>query len=300
MKKSILFFLFIFLSNYQVSFAQELLFDVRVNAENIETSDKQIFQDMERNITEFLNQTNWTDLEYKQQEKIKCNFIINVQEMPSIGKFKATATIQASRPVYNTDYDTPLFYVFADKEWLFDYSNSQPIQFIENSFSDNLSALLSYYSLLIIGMDQDSFGAESGTPYLEKARQVMLSAQGTSFPGWRNDSPSNRFWIVDDLLNNNFNDFRQGIYSYHRKGLDLFTEKPDEARKNILNFLKKLEKIKNQRPSSPVLRNFFLSKNDELSNIFSKGDMKIRKESYEILTKLNPAEMDKYKKILDK
>ena len=280
--------------------AQELICNVRVNAENVETTDRQIFQDMQRNFTEFLNQTNWTELDYKQQERIKCNFIINVQEMPSIGRFKATATIQSSRPVYNTDYETPLFYVFADKEWVFDYSASQPIELVENSFANNISSLLSYYAFLIIGMNHDSFGSESGKMYLDKAQQIMLAAQSTTFPGWKNDSPSNRFWIIDDLLNNNFSKFRQGVYEYHRKGLDLFTDQPEEARKNILTFLKTLPKIKNQRPSSILLQNFFMAKNDELSNMFSKGDMKIRKEAYDILSRLNPTEIKKYDKILNK
>ncbi|BDD07760.1 DUF4835 domain-containing protein [Fulvitalea axinellae] len=281
--------------------AQELDCRVVINADNVEATDKRVFQEMERAFAEFLNNRPWTDMTYQRHERIKCNLILNVEDMPSIGNFSGTATVQAARPVFDASYETMSFYVFADKEWVFEYTESQPLEYAENTYVNNLTSLLSYYAYLIIGTHQDTFSPLGGTKYLDRARDILNATQGQQRPGWESFSgPNSRYWLVEDLLNTRMENFRKGMYDYHRKGLDIYAEKPEEAMKNVMGFLRNLKELNSLRPNSLLLRSFFQAKADELANMFSKGNMTLRKEAYEILTQVNPTESDKYEKILGK
>ncbi|BDD02693.1 type IX secretion system protein PorD [Aureibacter tunicatorum] len=281
------------------TFAQELDCAVIVNTQQVQSTDKRIFTDMQKNLEQFINDREWTSLKFQNSERIKCSIALNIEEMPSSTSFKGTATITAVRPVYDTNYETMSLLVFADKEWVFEYTQGQPLEYVQNSFTNNLTSLLSYYALIIIGMHEDSFASKGGQEQLDEAREIANAAQSSGYPGWQAfGNPNSRYFIIDDLFNGQMEEFRPGFYNYHRHGLDMMTQDPDQSREKVLEFLSQIKQMNTYKPSSPLIRNFFYAKADELSNLFAEGDMTVRKQAYEILVSVNPTESDKYAKII--
>ncbi len=277
---------------------QEINCTVAINAEAVQTTDRRIFQDMETAFAEFINNRRWSNDDFKLDERVKCNLIINIRSMPSMGNFQAEVQVQAARPVFNTNIETILLN-FADRQWNFAYTESQPLDFNDNSFTTNLTAMLAYYAYIVLAMDYDSFSPLGGQKFIDKANNVVTLAQQTDFAGWRQfDGNRNRFWLADNLMNQQFEPLREAIYDYHRQGLDIFVEKPDEARKAIVASLKKVKSVNDVSPNSILTIAFLDAKNDELVNIFSQGDMQIRREAYNILTAIDPTKMAKYRSIV--
>jgi hypothetical protein len=201
---------------------QELKCAVTINASQIQTSDAGIFKDMENAIEQFMNTRKWTNDTYKNHEKINCNFLITISKMPSIGNFTASVQVQSARPVFNSNY-TSLLFNFADREWEFEYIESLPLEYNDNTYTSNLTSMLALYAYLIIGIDYDSFSELGGTPYFQKALAVVNNAQQSSLPGWQAiGSNRNRYWIVENFNNPQMLDLRKAIYTYHSKGLDTF------------------------------------------------------------------------------
>ncbi|BDD00419.1 DUF4835 family protein [Persicobacter psychrovividus] len=280
-------------------FAQELNCQVVVNAENIQTQDKRIFQDMERAFTQFMNNTQWTEDQFKTEEKIRCRVMINLKSMPSIGQFKGTASIQAVRPVYGSNYETVDFLFYADPNWSFEYNESQPMDYSPTNFTSNIVSLLSFYANIIIGTDYDTFEEKGGQQFFDAANQIVSNAQSNNSVGWNQfDGNINRYNLIDDYLNGQLVALREGNYIYHRQALDQFEKDPVAAQKLIVGVLQELEKIHNLRPNSLALRTWLDTKNSELVNIFSEGDMTARKEAHDILMKIDPSRAEDYKKIL--
>lgn len=278
--------------------AQELNCKVTVNAQQVQTTERRVFTDMELAFSQFLNGRKWTNDAFRQEERINCNIIINIEEMPSVGNFKAAVQVLSARPVYNTAYETLLFN-FADRDWQFDYTESQPLQFNENAYNSNITSMLAYYAYIILGMDYDSFSRLGGTPYFERAWQVVNNAQQSGMIGWDQfGNNRNRYWLTENLLNAAMVPLRESYYDYHLKGMDIFQEKPDEARASILETLKKVQQVKAIRPNSIYPISFMDAKLDELVNVYSRGDAGIRRQAYDILSKLDPGETDKLQAIL--
>jgi hypothetical protein len=279
--------------------AQDLNCDVIINADQIQTSDRRVFQDMETAIENFMNGRDWTPDEFTIEERIKCSISINLVSMPSIGSFSATVQVRSSRPVYNTNYESILLN-FADRDWNFDYLESMPLEFNQNSYTTNLTSMLAFYAYVILGMDYDSFGELAGEQYYQIAQVIVNNAAQSGFPGWSGlESPRNRFSLIDDLTNQQMQGLRKGLYAYHRQGLDIFAEKPEEAQKNVIKVLEEVEKIKARYPGSIFVISFFDAKSDELVNIFSEGAMQERRQAYELLSNLNPNKADTYRKIIN-
>ena len=279
-------------------YGQELNCKVIVNAQQTQTTERRIFTDMERAFTQFLNGRKWTNDEFDQVERINCNIVINMEEMPSVGSFKAAVQIISVRPVHNSGYETILLN-FADREWQFEYTESQPLQFNENTFNNNITSMLSYYAYVMIGLDYDSFSPLGGTSYFEKAWQVVNNAQQSGNVGWDQfGNNRNRYWLMENILNANMLPLREAYYDYHIKGMDIFQSDPDEARKQILEVLKKIQQVKAIRPNSIFPIAFMDAKLDELVNIYSQGDMGIRRQAYDILTKVDPGKNDRLQAII--
>lgn len=282
--------------------SQELNCRVMVNAQRIQATERQIFTDMEIAFAQFLNNRKWTDDEFNQQERIDCNIILTMdpnESTPSAGRWGASVQILSSRPVYNTDYKTILFN-FADRDWQFEYIQSQPLQFNENSFTNNITSLLAYYAYIIIGLDYDSFSELGGTRYFQRANQIVANAQNSNYPGWSQfNSIRNRYWLNENLLSSNFEPLRKAIYMYHIKGLDTFLEDPEASRNNILAGLKDIQNVNRSRPRSILTISFLDAKSEELAHIFKEGDPSQKKESYDILTKIDPSKTDIFKKIME-
>lgn len=282
--------------------SQELNCRVVVNADRIQSTERNVFQDMESAFSEFVNSRKWTEDEFTRDERINCNIIITLdpnESVPSSGHWGASVQILSSRPVYNTDYETVVFN-FADRDWQFEYLQSQPLIFNENSFTNNITSLLSYYAYTIIGMDYDTFSELGGTKFFQTANQIVSNAQNSNYKGWSQfNSVRNRYWLSENLLSSNFEPLRKALYHYHLNGLDIFGEEPETARTNILNGLKDVRTANQSRPRSIITISFLDAKAEEIAQIFKEGTPTEKKQSYEILTKIDPSRSDTFKLIME-
>jgi hypothetical protein len=270
------------------SYAQELNCKVTINADQISTSDRAIFKDMERAFSNFLNTRKWTTDSYKAHERITCNLFLNISKMPSIGNFVANAQISSARPVFNGNYETVVLN-FADRDWEFEYIESLPLEFNDNTYITNLTSMLAFYAYIIIGMDYDSFSEMGGNPYFQKALTVVNNAQTSNRPGWQSlGSNRNRYALIDNLNNPQMVELRKNTYRYHRLALDTFDKTPDQSRQIVLDVLKNVKKVWTINPSSIFVISFFDSKANELANIFSDGNLSVRREAYDILSSIDP------------
>ena len=277
---------------------QELKCAVTINASQIQTSDAGIFKDMDNAIEQFMNTRKWTNDTYKSHEKINCNLLITISKMPAIGSFSASVQVQSARPVFNSNY-TSLLFNFADREWEFEYIESLPLEYNDNTFTSNLTSMLALYAYLIIGIDYDSFSELGGTPYFQRSLSVVNNAQQSTLPGWQAiGSNRNRYWIVENLNNPQMIDLRKAIYTYHRQGLDSFEANPDQSRQVILNGLKDIKKVRDVNPNAILVVSFFDAKGKELANIFSDGNIQVRRQAYDIITAIDPSNRSNYEKIL--
>ncbi|MDH5475558.1 MAG: DUF4835 family protein [Cyclobacteriaceae bacterium] len=280
-------------------YGQELNCKVQVNADQVQTSEREIFKDMETAFSQFMSTRQWTNDVVLPQERINCNLIITINSMPNIGNFSATVQIQSARPIYNSNYESIIFN-FADREWDFEYVQSQPINFSENNYVNNLSSLLSYYAYIIIGLDYDSFGELSGAPFFLIAQNIVDNAQQSNRPGWDSfGNARNRYWLAENFNSKPFENLRKGLYKYHRLALDQYEKNPDQTRKEILGVLRTVKQAKNQFPNSILVIAFLDAKGTELINIFSEGNLQVRREVYDLLVQMDPSQTDAYKKILN-
>ncbi len=279
--------------------AQELNCTVTINSTQITTSDRGIFRDMKTAIEQFLNGRKWTNEAYKIHEKIACNMLITITKMPAIGSFSATVQIQAARPVYNTNYNS-LTFNFADRDWEFEYIESLPLEYNDNTYTSNLTSMLAVYAYLILGIDADTFSELGGTPYFQRALTVVNNAQQSNRPGWQSIGGNNRsrYWIVENFNNPQMTDLRKSLYSYHRLGLDTFDQDPDKSRKIILDGLKDVKKVRDINPNSILLISFLDAKGKEIANIFSSGSIQLRREAYDIVTTIDPSNSGIYEKMI--
>ena len=284
---------------FGVGQAQELNCNVTINAEQVQTSDRRIFEDMENAFESFLNDNQWSPDAFEGFERINCNIIITLQNTQTLGNFTGTAQIQTARPVYNSNYESILLN-YADRDWQFDYVESLPLNFNDNAYTTNLTSLLAFYAYVILGMDYDSFGSLSGTPYLQKAQAVMNNAQTSNRPGWDAlGSTRNRYWLIENLTNQQMQNIREGIYNYHRLALDQYEQDPDKSRETIIGVLENLQTVKRTYPNSILVISFLDAKSDELIKIFSDGDLNTRRRAFEIMTALDPSKRNQFEKILN-
>ncbi len=284
------------------AYSQELNCRVIINADQVQTTERSIFADMETAFAQFLNDRKWTNDEYLPEERINCNLILTLdpnETQPGLGKFGASVQILSSRPVYGTDYETVVFN-FADRDWVFEYFQSQPLQFNESAFLNNITSLLAYYAYVIIGVDYDTFSEMGGTRYFQLANQVVINAQQSGYQGWQQfNSIRNRYWLTENLLSTTFEPVRKGYYSYHIKGLDVFMDKPEEARESVLTSLKGLRTANQSRPRSILIISFLDAKAEEITQIFNEGNPSQQREAYEILTALDPSRSDTFRSIIE-
>ena len=289
--------LLIFISTSPALLGQELNFKVVVNAEQVQTTDRAIFRDMERAFANFLNTRKWSNDSYKNYEKINGTLFLNITKMPSIGNFTANAQITSARPVYNTNYETVLLN-FADREWEFEYIESLPLEYNDNTYISNLTSMLAFYAYIVLGMDYDSFGELGGTPYFQKALTVVNNAQPSNRPGWQAlGSNRNRYALIENLNNPQMMELRKNTYRYHRQALDTFDKTPDQSRTVVLDVLKNLKNVWSIYPNAIFVVSFFDTKANELVNIFSDGNLIEQKAAYDILNSVDP-KRNIYQKII--
>jgi hypothetical protein len=282
------------------SLSQQLNFTVTINSERARTQDTDIFEQMKSAFEQFLNGRNWTDAELKPQERIKGNLLITINDMPQVGLFSATVQIQTVRPIYGSNYES-LILNFADRNWTFEYKESQPLEFNQFSFLNNITSLLAYYAYIAIGIDYDSFSPRGGNPFFETANNIVANAQQSSSPGW-NQNPSdkrNRYWLANDLYNSQVMvPVRDAYYLYHRKGMDLLITNPKEGYQNIVEAIKLVQGANQVQPNSILTVSFMDAKSDEISKVLKAAPMDLKEEAVEVLLKVDPNNARKYNDLL--
>lgn len=296
MNRFLIIFLFIFVT--RIVFSQELNCQVSVVSTQIQgTTNKQIFDQLQKAIFEFMNNTKWTKDNYTVAERIDCSILINVTQQLSADDYKATIQIQSRRPIYKSSYFSPTVN-YIDENFIFKYQQFQQLEFNLNTFANNITSTLAFYAYIIIANDYDTFSNLGGTEYFQKAQLIVSNAQSASETGWKSfESNKNRYWIVENALQPVFQPIRECMYKYHRLGLDIMNEKPDDGRKEILKSLDLLLEVYKNRPASFIMELFFDAKADEVVNIFSKGQPDEKTKAVEILTTVDPANSTKYFKI---
>ena len=277
--------------------AQELLCNVRVNSSQIQTSDRKIFQSLQTDIYEFVNNKNWTKTNIQNEERIECNFVINVSKKISSDEYEASIQIQSTRPVYGTSFKTPLFN-YLDNNFRFKYLEYQSLEFSESTHISNLTSVLAFYVNIILGLDFASFSEYGGNEYFSIAQRIVNNAQNTPETGWKAfESDKNRYWLVNDLLDPRYEDFHTSIYSYHRLGLDLLAEEPDDARFEITESIEALKSIYRNNSSAFILKIFFDAKADEIVNIYSEAFPNEKARIVKTLLEIDPTNSTKYQLI---
>lgn len=280
--------------------AQEIMASVQVDASQVDLSDKRVFRQMEVEFARFLNERKWTNDEFDYNEKIHCNIQIVLKPTDRIGFYSGNLIIQAARPVYNSSYITSTFF-FNDDDFIFEYVESQPLDFSDNNFNSNLTSQLAFYAYMVLGMDYDSFERLGGTPFFQKAENVVQIARQSGVRGWdpaADASSRNRGVLVNSLLSAQMAPMRDIMYDYHRLGLDTFIEDPDNSRLTVLESLKSLKEVRKYNPSAVLLISFFDAKDDELESMFAKGDTGVRRQAFELLSALDPSNAEKYRTII--
>ena len=256
-----------------------------------------MFKNLEKQITEFLNNTKWTENEVKDVEKIECNFFINVTSYGS-NNFEATLQVQASRPVFNSTLSSPILNV-NDKNFNFRFIEFENMIYDANNFSSNLVSVLAFYSNLIIGIDMDSFSKLGGTEYLGIAANIVNVAQSSGFKGWSQSESgnNNRNFLISDMLSNTFEPFRTAMYLYHREGVDKMAENILQGKEGVSKAIQVLEEIQKTRTNSLITRTFFDIKADEIVSIFSGGPKMDVSKLVETLNRISPLNSQKWNKI---
>ncbi|MER3497190.1 MAG: DUF4835 domain-containing protein [Chitinophagaceae bacterium] len=283
--------------------SQEIQARLSVLSNKISTQvDKKVFQTMQTALSNFINNRKWTTDAFQANEKINCSFLITLDKDLGDNVYKATLTVQAARPVYNTTYESPLVN-FQDGDFVFRYREFQPIEFNENriqgtdALSANLTATLAYYIYIILGMDYDSYALHGGDDYFQKAWNIVNNApEGRDISGWKQfDGLRNRYFLAENANNSRFTIFHDAVHAYYRTGLDVFYDNEDEARTGILNCLNYLNTMNTENPNSMLLQFFFQGKSTELVRIFSKASADIKRRAKDLLVKLDVTNINAYK-----
>lgn len=276
--------------------AQEFKCEVEVNSQQVEGTNKNVFESLQEAMSTYMNETKFSNAIFSPNEKIECRIFLTVKEYTD-DRIKGELQLQLSRPVYNSTYTTTLFN-FRDTRVEFDYREGDPLIFNENTVDNNLTALLDYYAYLFLALDFDSFSPNGGQPYYDKAQSIVQQAQSMGEIGWRTfEDTKNRAAVLSSYTDSNTSGIRNLLYNYHRKGLDEMVTSPDKGRAVITESLKELKTVADNAPMSVALSLFRDSKLDELVNVYSKAPQAERESVYELLQPIYPTESERLDKI---
>ncbi len=293
----LLFFILVVFS----SKAQELRCNVQLVTQQIQGSNKQIFRTLQTAIYEFMNNRNWTQDVYAATEKIECNILINLTEQLGSDVFKGTIQVQSRRPVYNSSFSTTVLN-FMDNNFDVRYVENETLEFDENQHLSNLTSILAYYAYTIVGLDYDTFSPEGGSFYLKKAETIVMNSQNVPQGGWKAFGSSgnrNRYWLTQNLLDNNYRPVRQFFYQYHRLGMDKLVDNANTGRIQIEESLKLLQTVYRNKPDPYIflLQVVFDAKSDEFVDIFKEAYPDQKRRAYLILKEINPSNTKLYDEI---
>lgn len=288
--------LLLLMANAQVGKAQEFLCSVSVNSSRIQ-GDKQIFQEMQRTISEYINNYQWTGDQFEFFEKVRWSLRIIVNDRPTADYFVCRANIQAFRPVYNSTEETLVLNI-NDNNFDFNYVAMQQMQHLDNTYTNNLTALLDFYAYLVLGFDYDSFSPDGGAPYFRKAQEMINLASNSNEKGWRAAGDTqNRYWIMENLTNSRYKGFHEVLYKYHRSGMDQMESDVAQGREAILETLRTMNDLRRQNALAPVIRIFLDAKEAELIQIY-RGALPNQQQTFVgLMEELDPANANKYSQI---
>ena len=280
--------------------AQELNATIKINHNQIQGTDASVFENLEQTLNQYVNDKQWTNLQFKRNERIDCTFNITVTKYDIVSNtFNCKAIIQANRPVYNSAYSTT-FYKNTDNDFNFEFAQFDQIEFNEELVDNQLTALFAYYAFLIIGMDLDTFAPNGGEDVLQRCMNLANNAQNLNFAGWKAfDDDKNRYAFINDYLDASMTPFRKLQYDYYRSGLDEMVNNAERGRTNIITALEQdLKKCHENRPMSMLPQIWTDYKKDELANIYKgKGTQKEKESAYEILFGINASQSNTWNKI---
>lgn len=276
--------------------AQELMCTVEINTSAIEGTNKSVFETLQEAISDYFNETKWTNAIFSPNEKIECRFFLTVKSYDN-DRIKGELQVQLSRPVYNSTYTTTLFN-FKDSKIEFDYREGEPLIFNDNTWTNNLMGILDYYAYLFLALDFDSFSPLGGQPYFDKVATIVQQAQSSGEIGWRAfEDTKNRSAVLSAFTDGNTSMLRDLLYQYHRKGLDEMATSPDKGRASITESLNAIKQVYDHSPMSVGLSIFRDSKLDELVNVYSKAPQNERDEVYDLLQPIYPTDRSRLEKI---
>lgn len=293
------FIIIIFIFTYLIGIGQELDCRIQINYSKIQgTSNEKIFQTMQQSLYEFINNTKWTNNVYARDERIESNISIIIEKQISSDEFEGSIQVTMSRPVYGTSYLSPVLN-YRDENFRFKFNEFEPLEFNQNSFTNNLTSVLAYYIYLMIGIDYDTFSHFGGTPYFQKAEKIVQNAQSAQESGWKAyENTKNRYWITENLLSDQYSALREFNYTYHRLGMDKLAEKPTEARAAIEQAIENLRNVQRKKPNSVITSMIINVKSDEIINIFSEAFSDEKARVANMMKETDPANSSKYDGIL--
>ena len=280
---------------------QELNARVSINHQQVQGTSTSVFEDLEKNLTSFLNERSWTNLQFQRSERIPCTFAITVKKYnESENTFSCTLNVQAQRPVYNASYTT-VFFATSDGNFNFEYKEFDQLEFRPELIDKDLTAILGYYVYLIVGWDLDTMSPLGGTEYLETAKTICANATSLthSAKGWKAfEDSKNRYGIINDLMDGGMEPFRQMQYKYYRDGMDAMADNSDRGRASILESFDLLEKARDNRPQSMIPQLFTEFKRDEITYVFKgKGSSSEKTKLYDLLMKVNASQSSYWNQI---
>jgi hypothetical protein len=263
-------------------------------------TDVQTMDQLKAYISDFMNTNRWTNDQFSQEERIKCKLNINLVRSVTQGSYEANAQLVVTRPVYNSTYESVLF-SFVDRNFNFTYLPNNPMFFNENNYTDELPFSLAFYSYIILTLDYDSFSKQGGSQYLQRAFNLTNLARNSSpfQKAWNSSGDTrNRYWLVENLMSQQFLPFREGIYSYHRQGLDVITETPALTRSKVMEMLATVQQVAQLRPGAVVVNAFFDAKSEEIYNLLREASTEDRQKAYTLLSSLDPTKTELYRKLI--
>lgn len=286
--------LFFLIFAVAVAKAQDLNARVQVLSPKIQTTNRRTFVALETAIKDFLNGRKWSADQIAAAERIDCNFVFNITQWDGANAFSAEVQVQSSRPIFGSNYNSTLLNI-NDKDFDFTYTEGQILDFNDQLFQSNLTSFLSFYAYVIVGLDYDTFSQRGGSQYFERAQYIVNAAQTSAYKGWKAfDNNHDRYWLVENLNNNVYNNLRDFSYNYHRLGLDVMASNADQGLKTINSALPTIANIDRQRTGAFLPQVFFTAKSDELLQVLSKATSQEREQAYQTLSKADPANGTKY------
>ncbi|MBC7409906.1 MAG: DUF4835 family protein [Arcicella sp.] len=299
-KHKLLLLLSLFIAHGSWLHGQELNCKVSISTDQLQVNEQRgattIYPEIQNIIQEFLNNRRWTNDNFSTEEKINCSLSIILTKATSGGDYEANANFQVRRPIYGTGYETVLLN-YVDKNFNFKYVAGTPLTYNDNNFNDNLTQMLAFYAYVALTFDYDSFGKMGGTNYAQKALNVVNLAQSAGGAWTASNDIRNRYWVSENLLNQQLQPLREGFYTYHRVVMDNYATNPAGGRKQITDYLNLIKQISQSRPGQIWYRLFFEAKFLELINIYSDAPLDERKKIVPLLSSLDPNNSEAYRKL---